>query len=84
MWAPCLHALATFELLTHESEKLTFGSPSAVFSPRYPFHPLTYEGLQTLLPSRGLSLRVAVVENAALTSQPWPRLSISNWLTSLT
>lgn len=78
MWVPCLHALATSELLTHESEKLTFGSPNAVFSPRHPFHPLTYEGLQTLLPSRGLSGQVAVVENAALTFQPWPRLSISH------
>lgn len=79
-WAPCLRALAAAELLIRESKKLTFGSPTTVLSPHHLSHLLTYKGLQTLPPSRVLSLQVALVEDTTLTFQPCPPLNISNLL----
>lgn len=55
-WAPCIHTLAAAELLIRESKKLTFGSPITVFSSHNLSQLLTYKGLQTLPPSRFLSL----------------------------
>ena len=50
-WAPCIRALADPAFLIHESKKLTFGSPTTVFSHHNLSHLLTYKGLQTLPPS---------------------------------
>lgn len=41
---------------------------------------LTYKGLQTLPPSRVLSLQVALIEDSTLTFQSCPPLNISNLL----
>ncbi|XP_007653304.3 uncharacterized protein LOC103162167, partial [Cricetulus griseus] len=79
-WASCIRALAAAELLIRESKKLTFGSPITVFSHHNLSHLLTYRGLQTLPPSRVLSLQVALVEDATLTFQSCPPLNISNFL----
>ncbi|XP_057631307.1 uncharacterized protein LOC130877762 [Chionomys nivalis] len=79
-WASCIRALAAAELLIRESKKLTFGAPTTVFSHHNLSNLLTYKGLQTLPPSRVLSLQVALVEDASLTFQCCPPLNISNLL----
>ncbi|XP_076403062.1 uncharacterized protein LOC143267687 [Peromyscus maniculatus bairdii] len=79
-WAPCIHALAAAELLIRESKKLSFGSSITVFSHHNLSHLLTYKGLQTLPPSRVLSLQVALLEDATLTFRTCPPLNISSLL----
>lgn len=79
-WAPCIRALAAAELLIRESKKLSFGSSITVFSHHNLSHLLTYKGLQTLPPSRVLSLQVALLEDATLTFRTCPPLNISSLL----
>jgi hypothetical protein len=54
--------------------------PITVFSSHNLSQLLTYKGLQTLPPSRILSLQVALTEDPILTFQLCPPLSISNLL----
>ena len=61
-------------------EKQTFGSPITVFSSHNLSQLLTYKGLQTLPPSRVLSLQVALIEDPTLTFQSCLPLNISNLL----
>ena len=60
--------------------KLTFGLPITVFSSHNLSQLLTYKGLQTLPPSRVLSLQVALIEDPTLTFQSCLPLNISNLL----
>jgi hypothetical protein len=55
-WASCICTLAATELLIRESKKLTFASPITVFSSHNLSQLLMYKRLQTLPPSRVLSL----------------------------
>ena len=79
-WAPCIRALAAAELLIRESKKLTFGASTTVFSHHNLSNLLTYKGLQTLPPSRVLSLQVALMEDTSLTFQGCAPINISNLL----
>jgi hypothetical protein len=79
-WAPCICTLAAAELLIQESKKLNFGSSMTVFSSHNLSQLLTYKGLQTLPPSRVLSLQVALIEDPTLTFQSCLPLNISNLL----
>ncbi|XP_057358726.1 uncharacterized protein LOC130683860 [Manis pentadactyla] len=77
---PCLRALAAGQLLQKEAHKLTFGAPLTILSTHHLKDLLTYKSLQTLPPSRLLTLLSSFLQNPDISFLPCPPLNLATLL----